>query len=136
VRTAAGTRRLGALICLLLLAAGCGRRPSVDVHEVAAALREHGINYEVEETAALASLRAEGLRLAGPALVVELYSIPDEKKMELASRAAGMAQAAARRAPAAQPLKAYVHGPLLVIVRREPEPGRVAAALGRILTPH
>jgi hypothetical protein len=129
------TRLLTALVLLAALgASGCRREePAPSVDELAAALRAHGVAFTVEETAALPRLRAQGLRLTGPELEVEVYRIDDEKQMALAATAAQMAQAAGATTAGARPLQACVSSPFLVIVRREPAAGQVAAALAQAL---
>ena len=113
----------------------CRREPPararVTVDQLAAALRAHGVAYTVAETAALPRVQAQGLRLTGKGLDVELYRIDDEEQLALAARAAQMAQAT--RADTDAPLQAVVNGPFLMVVRSEPTPGRTAAALAQAL---
>ena len=118
----------------LLLAAGC-RQPVhvLTVQEMAAALRAHGVAFTVEETAALPRVQAQGLRLAGKGLEVNVYRIDDAGQMKVASTAAQMAQAASAQTAGVKPLTATVRGPFLVIVRSEPAAGQVAAALDQVL---
>ena len=129
------TTWLAPLAALALLAAlgpaGCGRTPAPSVDALAAALRARGVAYTVAETAALPRVRASGLRLTGRDLEVEVYRFEDRKELELASRAAQMAQSAS--AAAERPMQAIVREPFLVVVRSEPSPGRVAAALAQVL---
>ena len=123
-------RTLPALLAACLLAAyGCGRGGIGSVEELAEALRQHGVAYEVSETAALASIRAGGIRLMGENLKVEIYLIDDEKDMKLAATAAAFAAMGQSKVAGASPLKAYVRKPFLIIVRQEPVEGQVRAAL-------
>jgi hypothetical protein len=122
---------LAALVLLSALgSAGCKQKapalPSVD--ELAASLRAHGVAYTVAETAALPRVRAQGLRLTGEGLEVDLYRFDDDKELKLAATAAQMARAASAR-----PMQAIVRGPFLAIVRSEPTAGQVAAALAQAL---
>ena len=115
--------------------AGCSHPPVhvLSVHELAAALRAHGVPFTVEETAALTSVRAQGVRLAGKGLELNVYRIDDPKEMTVAARAAQMAQAASEKTAGSRPLQALVRGPFLVIVHAEPTTGQVAQALAEIL---
>ncbi len=120
---------LAAAALLLALGPGCHRRkPAISVDELAALLRAHGVAYEVAETAALPRVQADGLRLTGKGLEVELYRFDDAKDLDLAARAARMAQSAS-----AGTIQAIVRAPFLVVVRAEPKPGQVAAALAQAL---
>jgi hypothetical protein len=128
-----------AALCLLS-AYGCGQGEAPNVAELAAALRAHGVSYGVSETATLSGIRAEGLRLTGWRLAVEVYRIADRGQMRLATAAAEHAASEAKAGTdgqktdaRAQRLKYYVREPFLVIVRSEPEEGQVAAALGQVL---
>lgn len=115
-------------ICLLLVG-GCGRGGVGSVEELAEALRQHGVAYDVSETAALAQLRAGGIRLMGENLKLEIYLVDDEKDMKLAATAAALAAMGQSKVAGASPLKAYVRKPFLIIVRQEPVEGQVRAAL-------
>jgi hypothetical protein len=122
---------LAMLVCTV--AWGCARHddsPGGNVQDLASALRREGIAYHATETAALASIQAEGLRLMGPDLVVEVYALRGRRGARQAEEAAGLLNrqgAAGTSAP-----RAYVRGHFLVVVRREPVEGAVAAALDRI----
>lgn len=124
-----------AVACLalcVLAVSGCGRSPAaMSVEELAAALQEHGIAYDVSETAALPRVRGEGLRLVGEDLLVEIYRIEDEEHLRLAIQAARLAAAVQRQIADARPLKYHVNEPFLIIVRQEPVEGQVEAALSR-----
>ena len=123
-----------AALAVLALAAmgGCARQDAAaDVHKVAAALRRQGVAYEVSETAALGSIGAEGLRLTGPGLDVELYVIENEDDLGVALTAAARLAAEQRSAGAATPVQAYARDDLFVLVREEPVEGGVREALER-----
>jgi hypothetical protein len=128
-------RRWAALLAVLALAlGGCGREePRPDVQKIADALRREGVAYEVSETAALASIRAEGLRLTGPGLEVEVYAIDDEDDVERALTATARMAAQQREAGVALPAKGYACGAVFALVRKEPVEGRVGDALERIM---
>ena len=115
-------------VCVLALA-GCGPGGPQTAQELAAALKEHGVAYDVSETAALPRIRADGLRLRGEGLEVEIYCIEDEGELELASTAAMMAVAGQSQTAQGVRLRPYVKKPFLVIVRREPQPDQVRSAL-------
>ena len=127
--------RLAAAWAVLAVSAvgGCGPQGAVDVQELAAALKRQGVAYEVSETAALGSIRAEGLRLTGPDLEVELYVIDDEADMKHALTAVALMKAGQRSAGGTPPAKAYAHGDVFVLVRTEPVEGQVREALERAL---
>ena len=118
----------------LLAVAGCGPKGPADVHELAAALRAQGVDYHVTETAALANLRTEGLRLMGEGLTVDVYRIEDEADLKLAAAVAAMAARAQVAKGEVRPLKPYVVEPYLVIVREEPVEGQVQAALEAVFS--
>ncbi len=128
------TRRIGgALLALIVLGAcGCGPRAARTPEELAEALRREGVAYEVAETAALPKVDARGLRLRGERLSVELYRIDDEEHRKLAGAAAALAARGQEQAGEPRPLRPVVRGPFLVIVREEPTPGQVEAALARV----
>ena len=113
----------------LLAVAGCGPKGPADVRELAAALRAQGVDYHVTETAALANVRTDGLRLMGEGLKVDVYRIDDEADLKLAAAVAAMAARAQVEKGEVRPLKPYVVEPYLVIVREEPVEGQVQAAL-------
>jgi hypothetical protein len=112
---------------------GCGQRDEPSVERLAAALRAHGVSYDVSETAALTGIRGEGLRLTGRGLAVDLYCIEDEAERQALVSAAERLAAAPAQDANAPALKCYVRKPFVVIVRREPEEGQVAAALSAAL---
>lgn len=114
-------------ICLLA-AAGCGRKGPESVEDLAAALKEHGVAYEVTETAALPGIKNEGLFLKGEGLDVGIYRIERERDMKLALAAAAIGAAGQAQVEGAAPIKPYVKAPFLVIVRSEPQEGSVKAA--------
>lgn len=116
------------LLCAVVW--GCGGRSGGNVEELAAALRREGIAYHAAETAALASIQAEGLRLMGPDLVVELYALRGRRDVRQAEEAAELLNRQAAAGTSAP--RAYVRGRFLVVVRREPVEGAVGAALDRI----
>ncbi|KPK65844.1 MAG: hypothetical protein AMK73_01755 [Planctomycetes bacterium SM23_32] len=127
-----GASKVGALLGMLALAAaaaGCRGREGMSVEELAAALRQRGVAYEVSETAALPKVQGRGLRLRGEGLDVELYRIEKEEHLEMAVAAAKLAATGAQLEGTGRPLTYHVHGPFLVIVRREPADGQVAGAL-------
>ena len=114
-------------------AAGCGPKGVAAVQELAAALRRQGVAYEVSETAALGTIRAEGLRLSGPGLEVELYLVEDEGDMKRALTAAAVVAAGQRSTGTSEPVQAYAQEDFFVLVRREPVRGQVRSALERAL---
>ena len=116
----------------ILLAAGCGRRGPEAVPDLAAALKAEGLRYEVVETAALPRIQADGRRLRGEGLDVALYCIEDERDMKRAVAAVGIVSGLAAKGAGGRELGCHVVKPFLVVVRAEPEPGQVAAALQRI----
>jgi len=125
--------RLPALICLaaLVLTGGCRRQKDRTVEDVAAALRANGLPYDVSETAALAGIPGDGLRLSARDLLVEVYRIDDNAQRHSAeAEAAAPPGSEAQGAPPPAP-KCYVRPPFLIIVRREPAEGDVLAALAR-----
>jgi hypothetical protein len=136
-----GTKRphLICLAALLLIAAGCRREKAKTVEDVAGALRANGVPYDVSETAALTGIRGQGLRLTGRGLAVEIYRVEDQGQMQLASSAAEIASVrepnpiAGTRGPSPSAPTCYVKPPFLIVVRREPTDGEVAAALARVL---
>ena len=134
---AVGIRALAVLLPALAAACvmGCSHKPVhvMSVHELAAALRAHGVAYTVEETAALTHVRAQGLRLTGKDLDVAVYRIDDEKERQATSTAAQQAQAASGKTAGAKQLQAIMRGPFLLMVRAEPSPGLVANALAQVL---
>ena len=118
-------------VCVLAMC-GCGPGGPVTAEELAAALKEQGVAYDVSETAALPRIRTDGLRLKGEGLEVEIYRIEDEKEMKLAVAAATMAVLGQSQTAAGVSLRPYVRKPFLVIVRREPQDGQVKAALAEV----
>lgn len=110
-------------------AAGCGPKGAADVQDLAVALRRQGVAYEVSETAALGAIRAEGLRLSGPGLEVELYLVEDEGDMKRALTAAAVVAAGRRATGTSEPVQAYAQGDFFVLVRREPVRGQIRRAL-------
>jgi len=129
----AGRHWAAALAALAVaVAAGCGRREPTDLQEFAAALRREGVAYEVSETAALRSIRAEGLRLTGPALEVEIYVIEDEGDLANALTAAARMADGQRASGVPRPARGYGCRDVFVLVYEEPVEGGVREALARI----
>jgi hypothetical protein len=120
------------LVAIALAAAGCRWREAMSVEELADALRERGVAYELSETAALPRVEGRGLRLRGEGLDVELHRIENTKHLELAVAAAKLASAGAQLEGQGRSLSHYARGPFLVIIREEPSDGQVAAALTAI----
>ncbi|MHC4480872.1 MAG: hypothetical protein ACYS1C_07890 [Planctomycetota bacterium] len=131
VRGVSKGRAIALLLCLAACAA-CGRGRPQSVKSLAAGLREQGLRYEVSETASLPKIRCEGLRLLGPELEVEIFRIDNDDHLELVAKAAGLASAAQALAREAHPVRTHVRAPYLIVVRREPADGQVAAALSRL----
>jgi hypothetical protein len=121
---------------LACLVAGCGREAQpqpVGLADLAAALRQAGVDYEVSEKAALPHVKAGGLRLTGKDLSVEVYRLEDADKLAKAAEAVAAAARIQEQAGARSPMRPCVRGQFLVIVRREPQDGLVESALARAL---
>jgi len=134
---AAGVRLLAVLVAGLLVVGGdgCGRteEATTDVSDAAAALRREGLAYDVSETAVLGTIGAEGLRLTGPGLEVELYVLNERDHRDLALTAVARLAAGQRSRGEPFPAQGFAAGDLFVLVRKEPVEGRVRRALERVL---
>lgn len=125
---------LTCLAACILVACGCGRSGPQTAEELAAALRQQGIAYDVSETAALPRIHADGIRLIGRDLKVEIYCIEDERELKLAVAAAALAVTGQSMTSGTPTIRPYVKKPFLVIVRQEPQDGPVKSALERIFS--
>ena len=124
--------RVALAVTVLAAVGGCRARGPDSPEALAEALSAAGLSWEVSETAVLGSIAADGLRLRGPELAVELYLVRGRREQKLAGQAALIAAAAAREADQPAP-QVLIREPFIVVVRVEPEPGAVRRALERAL---
>ncbi len=130
-------------VCFVAGLAGFGcdtATPINGVDDIADALVKRGLNVESREQVPKPTGRHfrfdESIALNGPDLRVEIIRINDEKVYKIA-RSAGVIIAlgesvAGQRFPGRPDL--YLSQPYMIVVRQEPQPGQVQAALQEILT--
>jgi hypothetical protein len=99
------------------------------LEQMVAALEEEGLAYEVSETAFLATIQAQGLRLTGPDLHVEVYRVEGEQSLALAAAASARAASDSGRRTGVQ---MHLDEPFFIVVRREPTPGHVVGILAAL----
>lgn len=122
----------GALLAVALRGRERTRESGLALGDVLAGLRGEGITYDVAETAALHSIDAEGVRLVGPGLEVEIYCVGSTADEAQAVRTSELLATAHAENGGPPPLQAFVRTPYFFVVRQEPVAGLVAGAADRI----
>jgi hypothetical protein len=102
--------------------------------DVLTALRREGIHYDVAETAVLPSIGAEGVRLVGPRLEMEVYSIPSRAGVAEAVQVAEFLAAAHAEGDDEPFIRGFVRAPFFIVVRQEPNEGLVGGVVDRVFS--
>jgi hypothetical protein len=131
----------GVILLSVFAAMGCDTKPTINnVTDLADALEARGLQVQSREQLPMPKGRHfrfdEGIGLNGPDLRVELIRIDDPKVYKIAVGAGvilALAETEAEQRIPGRP-NAYYSQPYWIIVRQEPEPGVVQAALNKTLT--
>jgi hypothetical protein len=122
------------VLVLLSVAAACGREEPITADDLVDACRAAGLDYAVRETAALAGICGHGVRLWGEGLSAEVYSVPVAAQFNMvavAAREALLADGVGAKFPSQDLI---MRRPYIVIVRAEPEAGRLRNMLDTLLS--
>ena len=82
----------------------------------------------------LPSVHAEGVRLLGPGLQMEVYYVPSREGVQQAVQAAEFLAAERAEGDGPPPMRGFVRPPFFIVVRQEPSEGLVGAAVDRVFT--
>ncbi len=124
-------------VCL----AGCGGSSSKleTAEDLAQALKDRGVAWETSSDISLGSMEYakidEGIVLEGEGLSVEILRITDRRTYNIMSKAATFIGAMGDELDdsAVQPPDLYRSEPLVIVIRKEPQPGQVVSILEKLL---
>jgi hypothetical protein len=128
-----------ALLGLVLISACTAASPIETVEDLIKALENKGISFETADRIDLSGMAFaqidEGVRLTGNELRVEILRVEDDRTFQIVSSMGSLLKILNEKLGDApiEPPDVITRHPFVVVVRAEPEPGRIRGILDRVL---